>query len=80
MYLCKAEKGRAYLVKKIDLPFETERRLEALGMTDNASVSVLNRKGKGILIIKLRGTRFALGYNITKNIQIEEAKKADETN
>lgn len=45
-----------------------ERRLEALGMTKGTPVSVQNRKGKGILIIKLRGTRFALGYNITKNI------------
>ena len=79
MHLNEAEKGKTYFVKEIDLPFETQRRLEALGMTDNAAVSVLNRKGKGILIVKLRGTRFALGYNITKNIQIEEAEKADET-
>ena len=41
-------------------------------MTKRTRVSVLNRKGKGILIIKLRGTRFALGYNITKNIEVKE--------
>lgn len=78
MYLCEAQVGKNYIVKKISLPFETERRLEALGMTSDAPVSVLNRKGKGILIIKLRGTRFALGYNITKNVAVEEAAK-DET-
>lgn len=50
-----------------------ERRLEALGMTKNTPVSVVNRKGRGILIIKLRGTRFALGYNITKNIEVRQA-------
>ena len=71
--------GKNYTVIKLDLPFETERRLEALGMTDRAPVSVINRKGKGILIIKLRGTRFALGYNITKNITVEEAEKTNET-
>ena len=49
-----------------------ERRLEALGMTRGTPVSVLSRKGKGILIIKLRGTRFALGYNITRNIEVKE--------
>lgn len=54
----------------IHLPENMERRLEALGMTLGTSVDVLNRKGKGILIIRLRGTRFALGYNITKNIQV----------
>lgn len=74
MYLCDAKVGGNYIVKHLNLPFETERRLEALGMTDDAPVSVINRKGKGILIIKLRGTRFALGYNITANIQIEEAE------
>lgn len=70
MKLCEAEKGKSYIVKDIDLPFEMHRRLEALGMTDLTPVTVLNRKGKGILIIKLRGSRFALGYNITKNIEV----------
>ena len=71
MKLSDAEKGGRYIVEKIDLPFEMQRRLEALGMTDRTPVSVLNRKGGGILIIKLRGTRFALGYNITRNIEVE---------
>lgn len=79
MYLSEACVGKNYTVIKLDLPFETERRLEALGMTNRAPVSVINRKGKGILIIKLRGTRFALGYNITKNITVEEAEKTNET-
>ena len=64
--------GKTYIVQQIDLPFALQRRLEALGMTHNTPVSVLNRKGKGILIIKLRGTRFALGYHITKNITVVE--------
>ncbi len=72
MLLKDARVGCAYIVEKISLPFEMERRLEALGMTKRTRVSVLNRKGKGILIIKLRGTRFALGYNITKNIEVKE--------
>ena len=72
MYLKDAQIGRTYIVEKIGLPFQLERRLGALGMTNKTPVSVLNRKGKGILIIKLRGTRFALGYNITKNIEVKE--------
>ena len=65
---------RSYVVERIGLPFQLERRLEALGMTRQTPVTVLNRKGKGILIIKLRGTRFALGYNITKNIEVKEGE------
>ena len=73
MQLKGGKTGHWYIVESIDLPFEMQRDLEALGMTDKTPVSVLNRKGKGILIIKLRGTRFALGYNVTKNIGVSEA-------
>lgn len=61
--------GRTYTVESIHLPFQLERRLEALGMTRQTAVSVLNRKGKGILIIKLRGTRFALAMLFLDIIQ-----------
>lgn len=71
MLLKDAKIGDACVVEDIRLPFEMERRLEALGMTRGTSVSVINRKGKGILIIKLRGTRFALGFHITKNIEVK---------
>ena len=56
MQLCEAQKEHDYTVKAIHLPFETERRLQALGMTDDTPI-----------------TRFAFGYNITKNIEVEEA-------
>ena len=74
MYLKDVPIGGECVVESMDLRFELERRLEALGMTTGTRVSVLNRKGKGIMIIKLRGTRFALGYNITRNIEVREAE------
>lgn len=64
--------GESCKIEKIDLPFQVEQRLLSLGMTKDAKVSVLNRKGKGILIIKLRGSRFALGYHITQNIEVRK--------
>ncbi len=70
--------GGTCIVESMSLPFELERRLEALGMTTGTSVSVLNAKGKGIMIIKLRGTRFALGRNITGNIEVKEAAEDGE--
>ena len=75
MLLKDAQIGNTYVVEQITLPSQLERRLEALGMTKSTPVSVLNRKG--ILIIKLRGTRFALGYNITKNIKIRGGGKSE---
>lgn len=73
MLLKDAGIGDVCIIEQIRLPFQMERRLEALGMTKDTPVSVINRKGRGILIIKLRGTRFALGYNITKNIEVRRA-------
>lgn len=70
MVLSDGKVGKSYSVEKMTLPVEMERRLEALGMTAGAIVLVLNSKENGILIIKLRGTRFALGRNITKNILV----------
>ncbi len=68
--------GQNCVVEKIRLPFQLERRLQALGMTNEARLSVLNRKGRGIMIIKLRGARLALGCNITQNIQVRKAGEA----
>ena len=65
--------GQNCIIEKINLPFQMEQRLQALGMTKDTAISVLNRKGKGIMIIKLRGTRLALGYNMTKNIAVRKA-------
>lgn len=70
MYLCEGKVGNEYTVTDIDLPTKMEKRLEALGMTRGTTVAVLNSKGKGILIIKIRGTRFALGRNITQKILV----------
>lgn len=70
MYLCDGRIGNDYQVTDIKLPVNIEKRLEALGMTRGTSVTVLNSKGRGALIVKIRGTRFAFGHNITKNILV----------
>lgn len=70
MYLCNGKIGNEYKVMDMKLPVNMEKRLQALGMTKGTSVGVLNSKSKGVLIVKVRGTRFALGRNITKNIVV----------
>lgn len=68
MYLCDGKIGNRYNIMNIILPTTIEKRLEALGMTRGTSVTILNSKSEGVLIVKVRGTRFALGRNITRNI------------
>ncbi len=74
MLLQDAQKGKTYVVESFHLPQVLERRLESLGMTRQSPVSVINRKGKGILIVKIRGARFALGENITASIAVQDAE------
>ena len=61
MKLIEGETGKSYVVESMELPVQTGRRLEALGMTEGTQVTVMNRKKRGALIIKVRGTRFAIG-------------------
>lgn len=61
---------RVVEVSGLELP--VERRLEALGLTEGTSVTILNKKNRGTVIVKVRGTRFAVGQNIAAGIRIEE--------
>ena len=72
MTLDLGKKGHSYTIDRLHLPLELQRRLEALGMTSGTSVSVLNSKSHGTLIIKVRGTRFAVGRGISKNIKVKD--------
>ena len=72
MNVSQAQNGRTYLVKKVNLEGNIERRLEMLGMTDQVKLMVLNKKNQGAVIIKVRGTRFAIGKEIADAIEIEE--------
>ena len=66
--------NKKYQIQKIDLPAFTKRHLEALGMTNKCEVEILNRKGKGIMMVRFRGSSFALGYNVTRKIEVKEVK------
>ncbi len=72
MKLIEGETGKSYLVERMRLPVNIDRRLAALGMTGDAKVSVLNKKKRGALIINVRGTRFAIGKHIAENIEVRE--------
>lgn len=70
MTLDKGAVGQSYTVEKIDLPQQVEHRLEAIGMTLGTKVTVLGSKDHGTLILKVRGSRFALGRGITEKIEV----------
>ena len=63
-----------YIVRSIQLELSLERRLEALGLTEGARITILNNDKKGAMTVRFRGTRFALGRRIADHIEVEEAK------
>lgn len=73
MKLNEGEIGKNYVVTGVLVRTQVARRLEALGVNERTPVTVLNKKGSGSLIIKVRGTRLALGRQIAEGIAIEEA-------
>ena len=72
MKLDKAQVGYTYILEKIDLKIEIKRHLEAMGMITDTNIEILNKKKNGSLIFKVRGTRLAIGKNISKKIYIKE--------
>lgn len=73
MTLSEASPGNTYQVAGLDLTIGLSRRLEALGMTEGSGVRVLRKKGRGAMIITVRGTRFAVGPDIARHISVREA-------
>lgn len=72
MTLYEAQTGKYYCVEGLFVEPGITRRLQALGLNDGTTVYVLNRKKQGAIIIRVRGTRLALGKHITANIEVSE--------
>lgn len=66
--------GRTYIVSSVLVDEKITRRLEALGVNEQTPITILNKKGSGTLIIKVRGTRLALGRRIAEGIDMREAQ------
>lgn len=74
MTLKMGKNQHTYIVKSIQLELSLERRLESLGLTEGAPITILNNDKKGALTVRFRGTRFALGKRIADHIEVEEAE------
>ena len=66
MRLKEGKEGSTFEVADMTLPLDTERRLEVLGLTEGSTVQIMKNKKRGAMIVKIRGTRFALGEKLRK--------------
>lgn len=74
MNLLDTEKGCWYRVLDIAEKENVQRRLEALGILSGTRVQILNQKKNGSTIIRVRGTRWALGRDIAGGILVEDCE------
>ena len=72
MTLHEGEPGTQYTVRGLQLPIRLERRLEALGLMEGSLITVLRKKKRGAMIVTVRGTRFAMGRDISEHISVSE--------
>lgn len=70
--LNECEVGKRYVVTGVQVDESITRRLEALGVNEGTPVNILNKKGSGSVIIKIRGTRLALGRRLSEGITVKE--------
>ena len=70
--LNECEIGGRYVVTGVQVDESITRRLEALGVNEGTPVNILNKKGSGSVIIKVRGTRLALGKRLSEGITVRE--------
>ena len=70
--LNECEIGGRYVVAGVQVDEGITRRLETLGVNEGTPVNILNKKGSGSVIIKVRGTRLALGRRLSEGITVRE--------
>lgn len=73
MTLAEGKKEKTYQVVDTNADDNLKHRLFALGIIRGTPLTVINRKGKnGAMVIKVRGSRFALGYDIAQKIEVDD--------
>ena len=74
MTLLEGLPGSEYIVESVDVNEKVGRRLEAFGLIQGTKLEVLNRKKNGTMIFKARGTRLAIGKEISAGIFVKEVE------
>lgn len=66
-----------YIVTDIVINEMVMRRLESLGINSGTKLRMMNQKKNGTVIVKVRGTRWAMGRDIAGGIQVMPAEEEE---
>ena len=50
---------------------EFQRRIASLGIYPDEEIEIIERRCHGNFIVKVKGTRLAIGYGMTKKIKVQ---------
>jgi len=64
--------GQVATVEKMELDSLYSRRLSTLGLTAGTPISVIERNGGGAVIVRTRGSRYALGKKFAEKIFVNK--------
>jgi len=70
MILYEGKMGGTYKIIDIKIEDKIKRRLEVIGLTNGTQIDILNKNMNGSLILKVRGSRFAISKQIAKGIEV----------
>jgi ferrous iron transport protein A len=69
--LTNSSQGKEVKVVNIDGGDATQKRLKDLGILNNETIFIVKNDKVGPVIILVKGSKIALGRNISGNIQVE---------
>lgn len=69
-----------YIVMDLNMEENIMRRMEALGINSGTRMELMNRKKNGTVILKVRGTRWAVGRDIAVGIQVTKPETEETAN
>lgn len=73
MQLSEGLVGHSYTTGEITTDAVIAGRLRALGIKERTSITIMSKKHSGTVIVKVRGTRLAMGSGISGRIEVKEA-------
>jgi len=62
--------GEVVKVVSINAGWGLQRRLADMGLTPGVKVKMVNKQGRGPVLLELRGSRLALGHGIAHKIMV----------
>lgn len=74
MKLNEGKHNVTYQINDINLEQKLKTRLASVGIYPNSEITIWQKKGSGTMVVKVMGSRWALGKTIVSGIEIQEAK------